>query len=106
VRPTAMFGVTDHVALKVISVLKRIGIGVPEDISVVGYDGVVTSMNRDPVLTTIRQPLKQLGERSVELLLDLIEHKVEPGKKELLPTALVAGGTARAPQDFQSKQPE
>lgn len=66
---TAVFALSDVMALGAIRAFSDMGKRVPEDISVVGYDGVVTGQYSLPRLTTIRQDTKQLAEQSVDSLL-------------------------------------
>lgn len=66
--PTAIFAVHDVIALRVIAALRGRGLRVPEDMSVIGFDGIERWMPTNPFLTTLYQPLERLGARAVELL--------------------------------------
>jgi LacI family transcriptional regulator len=96
-RPTALFCVTDVLALEAIAHLERLGWRVPDDISVVGYDGIREGAENHPPLTTVRQPLKEIGQKCVELLLAQIRGDVAPGQKILLPTEIVERGSLAPP---------
>ncbi|MFT4104193.1 MAG: LacI family DNA-binding transcriptional regulator [Lacrimispora sp.] len=72
-RPTAVFCVSDVLALGVIRAAGNMGLRVPEDISVIGFDDVEYATMFDPMLTTISQPRYSLGKASVEMLLSQIE---------------------------------
>ena len=69
---TAVFAMADVTALGAIRAIKDSGLRVPEDISVVGYDGIEMGQYIVPKLTTIQQPVTQMAMRSVEVLLDCI----------------------------------
>ena len=88
-RPTAIFGCCDGTALFVIEQLKRAKVKVPGDISVVGYDDILSAAKSSPALTTIRQPLKQMGEQSVSVLLDLIDGRTKTPQRLVLPSDFV-----------------
>jgi LacI family repressor for deo operon, udp, cdd, tsx, nupC, and nupG len=68
-RPTAVFCSADMVAFGLIAGLQAVGVQVPEDISVVGFDDIEMSEYYVPALTTIRQDRRQLGRRAAEVLL-------------------------------------
>lgn len=77
-RPTALFIGDDLIAVMAIHTLRRMGLRVPDDVSVVGYDDWRTAiMVSDPPLTTVRVPLRENGGRAVEMLLGLIEEQDE-----------------------------
>jgi LacI family repressor for deo operon, udp, cdd, tsx, nupC, and nupG len=72
-RPTAVFAVSDMMAIGFIRAVHDAGLRVPEDVSVVGFDGIGFADYCEPPLTTVRQPREAMGRLAVELLLDLIE---------------------------------
>lgn len=91
---TAMFIIADAMAIAAIKALEDCGRSVPRDCSVIAIDGLTLSEYTRPTLTTLRQPMERLGEESVRILLDVMEHGgrhrhvvVEP---ELRPGASVA----------------
>jgi len=67
--PSALFCANDAVALGCMEILAQHGIRVPEDISIVGFDDTLAARTSTPQLTTVRQPLCQMGARAVELLI-------------------------------------
>ncbi len=71
-KPTAVFGFNDGAAYKTVEVCRQLGLRVPQDLSVVGFDDIASSATYDPPLTTIRQPIQKIGSRAVELLCDQI----------------------------------
>ena len=77
--PDAVFCSNDTMALGLLACLADLGIRVPDDISLVGYDDANGAAFFQPPLTTIRQPFEELGARCVEVLLEAIEgHEPEP----------------------------
>src|SRR5205823_13243198 len=67
--PTAIFGFNDNVAIGVLRAASARGIRVPEELSVVGFDDSEQSAIVSPALTTVRQPLAEMGRMAVSLLL-------------------------------------
>jgi DNA-binding LacI/PurR family transcriptional regulator len=77
--PTAVFGMNDMMAFGAITAIREAGLSVPQDIAVVGYDGVRESRFTYPPLTTARAPEVELGRRAAEVVLDMLEGKpVDP----------------------------
>ncbi len=72
---TALFAMSDTVAVGAIRALRDLGRGVPEEISVVGFDGIDISRYTVPRLTTVEQPVDEIARRSVNLLLDMMENQ-------------------------------
>jgi len=75
--PTAVFAVSDIVAMGFIRALKEAGLNVPEDVSVIGFDDLPFAKHFEPGLTTIRQNTKTLGERAAIKLLEMMNNKTE-----------------------------
>ncbi|WP_097910585.1 MULTISPECIES: LacI family DNA-binding transcriptional regulator [Streptomyces] len=67
-RPEAMLFANDQMAVGALQALERRGVRVPDDIAVTGFDGIPLSRIVRPPLTTVRQPIRRLGEQAVELL--------------------------------------
>jgi LacI family transcriptional regulator len=72
-RPTAIFASNDLMALGAYQVARELGIRVPDDLSVVGYDGRSEADQACPQLTTVRQPLGEMGGEAVRLVLAMLE---------------------------------
>jgi len=81
---TAIFAVADVMAIGAVRALWEQGLKVPEDVSVMGFDGLPMGTYLVPQLTTVRQPVQQMALRSVEILLDSIE-KGGPAIHETIP---------------------
>lgn len=75
---TAVFAMSDTVAMGIIRALKDMGRRVPEDVSIFGFDGIEMGKYFIPRLTTIEQPVEQIARASVEVLLDMLEHGGAP----------------------------
>jgi LacI family transcriptional regulator len=88
----------DAVAVAVLRALRDAGIDVPAQVSVIGFDDVPWAAFVEPPLTTVRQPLADLGAGAVEVLLDRLAHPTTPPQRRTLPVTLVARrSTAHAP---------
>jgi len=95
-RPTAIFCFNDEMAFGVMQVARRRGMRVPDDLSVVGFDDIRFSRHMDPPLTTIAQPMREIGEGTVRLLLDILSGKtVGPTSVTLAHKLIVRGSTGR-----------
>jgi DNA-binding LacI/PurR family transcriptional regulator len=94
--PTAVFASNDRVAIGALHAIIDCGLRVPEDISLVGVDDIEISQHLNPPLTTIRQPLAQLAQRAVEMLLGVIkEGEADPAPVLLEPELIVRRSTAK-----------
>lgn len=95
-RPTAVFAANDISAIRTIDVARELGLRVPEDLSVIGFDNVPEAASSTPPLTTIAQPLHQMGAEALRMVVDLIEGSVrEPHVR--LPTSLVERASCAPP---------
>jgi LacI family transcriptional regulator, repressor for deo operon, udp, cdd, tsx, nupC, and nupG len=94
--PTAVFAISDEMAFGALTALRRHGRSVPGDVSVVGFDGHDMSELLD--LSTVEQPVVEIGARAAHSLLDQLEEPSRPREQVLLPTRLVVrGSSGRAP---------
>ncbi|MBZ0297124.1 MAG: LacI family transcriptional regulator [Anaerolineae bacterium] len=97
-RPTAIFAANDLSAYGAIEALRERGMRVPEDMSVIGFDDIPQSSLIYPKLTTIRQPLDQMGRVAVKMLLEHIEQRVQGMRQVTLATRLIVRDSCRPPQ--------
>ncbi|MET8469366.1 LacI family DNA-binding transcriptional regulator [Streptomyces sp. NPDC006422] len=96
--PTAIFASSDQMALGAIEALRRRGLRVPEDLSVVGFDDLPEVRWSAPPLTTVRQPLSDMGKLAARTVLDLAR-SVEPAAPRVdLATELVVRASTAAPR--------
>ncbi|CCU78018.1 periplasmic binding protein/LacI transcriptional regulator [Halanaerobium saccharolyticum subsp. saccharolyticum DSM 6643] len=101
---TAIFAFNDEMAVGTIRFLKEQGIKVPEDISVVGFDGIDLGNYTDPALTTIKQSGYHLGLKSIEMLNQIInEGKIEDNKV-FIPHKLVVRESTNKLNELTTKQ--
>lgn len=87
--PSVIMTASDFIAVGVIRALKELKFKIPEEISVMGFDNIMMSQYTDPLLTTIKQPKRQMGTTAMNLLLDIIEGKRIKEKNIMLSTELV-----------------
>lgn len=87
-----IFAANDMDASLLISLAKKFGKQVPEDLKIIGYDGANTTRFLRPELTTIKQPIDQIAKVAVQLLLARIDHC--PVQSVVLPVSIVNGTTA------------
>ncbi len=66
-RPTAVFAASDYMAIGAMRVIKEQGLSIPKDIAVMGFDNTLEAAYVEPALTTVRQPLQEMGEKAVDL---------------------------------------
>jgi LacI family transcriptional regulator len=96
-RPTAIFAADDLSAVGALRAAVAAGLAVPRDLSIVGFDDVAEASQVSPQLTTVRQPLFEVGRVAFARLLALMRREpLEPGGA-VLPTALVVRGSTTTP---------
>ena len=105
-RPTAIFAVTDMTAVGAFGAARRMGLRVPEDMAIVGYNDIPLASRMMPALTTVHVPIHDFGSVAVRLLLDQIETG-EPSRRRVIfnPELIVRGSTiagAGSPADPQT----
>ncbi|MFB4284646.1 LacI family DNA-binding transcriptional regulator [Nonomuraea sp. MTCD27] len=97
-RPTAIFAASDGMALKTLEVAKDLGLDVPGDLSVVGFDNIPESALAEPGLTTVDQSMYWLGYEAARMLKSLVRGNWEGPSQIVLPTRLVVRGSTAAPR--------
>jgi LacI family transcriptional regulator len=96
-RFTALFAYNDISAIGAIRAIREAGLRVPEDISVIGFDDIREAAYHVPSITTVRQPLRRMGEIAAQILVDRIERRKEyPTKIAVEPELVVRESTGRA----------
>lgn len=91
---TALFALSDTTAIAAMKALEDHGVRIPEDVSVIGIDGLSVSEYVSPTLTTMIQPAEEMGRESVRILLDMLEGREKP-RHLLLPARLRQGASVR-----------
>jgi LacI family transcriptional regulator len=94
--PDAVFVASDLMAIGALHALHQAGRRVPEDVAVVGFDDAPSATFANPPLTTVRQPVYELGVRAVDLLLRLLDQEAQGPLHEILPTELVVRASCGA----------
>jgi LacI family transcriptional regulator len=95
--PDAIVCSNDQMAIGVLRTLTARGIRVPDDIALVGFDDIYPATLCDPPLTTVRQPIRGIGERACEQLIERIANPTLRPSVELLPTELVIRSSCGCP---------
>lgn len=94
-RPSAIFCFSDELALGCMYALRKNGFSIPEDISVMGFDGIQVAKYMSPSLTTVAQPTQEIGTSCATILLDMIEGKAPSSLKTTLPYQLIVRQSTR-----------
>lgn len=84
---TAIFSISDVLAFGACRAIFDLGKKIPEDVSVVGYDGIEQGDYYNPRLTTVRQPVEEMARVTIEHLFEMIEENVDP-KDIIMPAEL------------------
>jgi LacI family repressor for deo operon, udp, cdd, tsx, nupC, and nupG len=101
-RPTAIFCFNDEMAMGVLDYARSIGLEVPRDLSVVGFDDIRFARYTHPALTTIAQPMREIGEGTVKLLLSILVDDTVTPPSVTLPHRLVVRGSTAPPASTAS----
>ncbi|HEV2468312.1 MAG TPA: LacI family DNA-binding transcriptional regulator [Candidatus Sulfotelmatobacter sp.] len=105
---TALFAFNDISAMGAIQALREAKLRVPEDVSVVGFDDIQSAAYQNPALTTVRQPLREMGSIAAETLLRRIRRPegegCNNGEITIQPKLIVRGTTCRAKNPIPSKR--
>lgn len=102
---TALFAFNDISAIGAIQALREAGRRVPEDVSVVGFDDIQSAAFQNPPLTTVRQPLREMGMLAAETLLKRIAappNAAYPKEIVVTPELIVRGTTAPSPKELRN----
>jgi LacI family transcriptional regulator, galactose operon repressor len=93
---TAVFAANDLMAIGAMITLRRAGLRVPDDVSVIGFDNILPASMMIPPLTTVEQPVNELGQAAARLLMDqILKRRIEPACLTI-PTRLVERESCRA----------
>jgi alanine racemase len=98
-RPTAILAMSDVMAVGVMWAVREVGLRVPEEISIIGFDDLDVAQHSNPPLTTVHQPIRQKGEEAARLLLRMIASPdlERPEHKTLDTRLIIRASTARVP---------
>jgi alanine racemase len=95
-RPTAVLAMSDMVAIGVLNAARAAGIGVPADLSVVGFDDIPLSAWTNPPLTTVRQPIVEKGRLAARMLIERMNGRAVESPRPLATTLVVRTSTSQA----------
>ncbi len=95
--PTAIFASNDISAFGVMEAVRDHGLQIPRDISIIGFDDIPQASSVNPPLTTVRQPLEQMGSSAARMLLHYIAEPDRPVERLELPTELIVRQSCREP---------
>lgn len=96
--PTAIFSSDDYMAIGVMERIKEMNLSVPKDFSIVGFDDIEIASYIHPALTTVHQPMSKIGEKSAQLLFDLINKKRNSPIHEFLDVELIVRESSSKPK--------
>jgi len=98
-RPTAIFASNDDMAAAVVAVANRLGLDVPGDLSIAGFDDTQTATTLWPQLTTVRQPIAEMAAASIDMLTRMLEKGDETAEPDtrLIPCELIVRGSTAPP---------
>ncbi len=99
-RPTAVYAACDEIAIGFIKAVTSAGVRVPDDVSVIGFDGIPFAEYTQPTLTTMRQPRYELGRIGARALLQEIKGTRTGDNAILLPAPMAIGASTAPPRDL------
>jgi LacI family transcriptional regulator len=99
IRPTAIFVSTDIQAIGALRALADAGLSVPADVAIVSFDGIVESSYTVPGLTTVAQPIEELGRMAMARLIELVRNPEATTTHEVLPVKLIVRGSCGCRDD-------
>ncbi|MBF0384516.1 MAG: LacI family DNA-binding transcriptional regulator [Candidatus Omnitrophica bacterium] len=97
-RPTAVFACSDDMALEAMTVAIELGIKIPDELSIVGFDDSPACLYSSIGLTTVKQPLFEMAEQAVKILHQIVNEKHKGRAKEILPPKLIIRESCSAPR--------
>jgi LacI family transcriptional regulator len=103
IRPTAVLSMSDAMAIGAMRAVRDLGLVVPDDVSVVGFDDIDLAQHVDPPLTTVHQPIRQKGEEAVHLLMTVVQRRdlAKPEHRQLETRLIVRGSTSPVPRTME-----
>ena len=94
-KPQAIFAANDMMAIGAYEAARKMGVRIPEDVAIAGFDDIFISRFLKPRLTTVHVPIVELGQKAMKYLLKMIEQEIDPKKpyREDIETEIVIGGS-------------
>jgi len=97
--PTAIFASSDASAFGAMRAINEAGYHVPRDVSLIGFDDVPEASYMRPTLTTVRQPLREMGQVATHMLVERLDDPTIPPEQVELPTKLIIRDSCQSPED-------
>ena len=94
-KPTAIFAISDMQAIGVVKALKSMGLSVPQDVSVVGFDNISFAEIYDPGITTVSQPTYKIGSKAMSILINQMKGETSTPQQIIMKHRLVIRESAR-----------
>jgi LacI family transcriptional regulator len=110
-RPQAVFGASDLSAIGAMRAVRDAGLHVPEDVAIIGFDDIPLAETVQPPLTTVRQPIQQIGFTAASMLIDILETRAADPERRLapqhvvLPTELIVRESCGQTQRYEARRP-
>jgi LacI family transcriptional regulator len=101
-KPDAVFAASDTTAIGAMRCLNEVGLRVPDDIGLIGFDDIPASSTLTPPLSTVRQPIQGMGEAAANLLIEAIESGSKEHHCITLPTELVVRNSTARVNHYQT----
>ncbi|SKB71545.1 transcriptional regulator, LacI family [Arthrobacter sp. 31Cvi3.1E] len=101
--PTALFATDNVMTIGAFRGLKALGLKIPEDVSLLGFDDLEWTRLVTPPLSVVSQPVLDLGRTAVEVLLDRIDGATDPFRNRTLPTELISRESIGSPRGFSPR---
>jgi len=101
--PTAIFALSDEAGAGALYALNELGISVPEQVSLTAFGDITHSKEIWPGITVVKYPLEQIVEKSVQMLIDLVEGTQPEFKQVIFPTEIIKRGSIRSIQNFRNE---
>jgi LacI family transcriptional regulator len=104
--PTAIFAASDYLVMGILDALQELGLKAPDDLSLVGFDDMPFASLLNPPITTVRQPVRLMGEHGVDALIARIKGDDHPATVERLPVKLIERASVAPPRTPEGRSPK
>jgi DNA-binding LacI/PurR family transcriptional regulator len=97
--PSAVLAADDTMAIGALKAILDTGLRIPQDVSIAGFDDIEMASYVSPTLTTVRQPIPDISQQALHLLIELLDGKSPKALPRITPTLIVRQSTGPAAQD-------
>jgi DNA-binding LacI/PurR family transcriptional regulator len=98
-RPTAVFAASDTLAIGAMAAIRDLGLKIPDDISLAGFDDVEVSAYCNPPLTTVKVPAYEIGQMAMKILMETVDNPAAPVRQYCLDTSVIVRNSCRELRD-------